>query len=62
MFGSATAAALIGITEEALFSLSSSYPSLPGKGVLLNCLGMFLSVFTITVMFIATKAGFKQLD
>jgi len=62
MLASATAAALIGITEEALFSLSSSYTTLPGKGVLLNCLGMFLSVFTITIMFIATKAGFKQLD
>jgi len=62
MLASATAAALIGITEEALFSLPSSYPSLPGKGVLLNCLGMFLSSFTITVLFIATKSSFKQLD
>jgi len=61
MLASATAAAVIGLTEEALFSLPN-YSSLPGKGILLNCLGMFLTVFTITVMFIATKAGFKKLD
>ena len=49
-------------TEEALFSLASSYPLLPGKGVLLNLIGIFLTVFTATVTFIATKSSFKPLD
>lgn len=58
----ATAASLIGLTEEALFSLSSNYPKLPGKGILLNLIGLFLTIFTATVTFIATKPSFKPLD
>ena len=58
----ATAASVVGLTEEALFSLASSYPLLPGKGVLLNLIGIFLTVFTATVTFIATKSSFKPLD
>ena len=57
-----TATAMIGLTEEALFSLSSSYTQLPGKGVLLNLIGLFLLTFTSTVIFIATKSSFKLLD
>ena len=58
----ATATSVVGLTEEALFSLASSYPLLPGKGVLLNLIGIFLTVFTITVTFIATKSSFKPLN
>ena len=58
----ATAASLIGLTEEALFSLSSNYPKLPGKGILLNLIGLFLTIFTATVTFITTKPSFKPLD
>ena len=58
----ATAASVVGLTEEALFSLASSYPLLPGKGVLLNLIGIFLTVFTVTVTFIATKSSFKPID
>ena len=58
----ATAASVVGLTEEALFSLDSSYTLLPGKGVLLNLIGLFLTIFTVTVTFIATKSSFKPLN
>ena len=58
----ATAASLVGLTEEALFSLADQYPQLPGKGILLNLIGLFLTIFTSTVVFIATKQSFKPLD
>ena len=58
----ATAASLIGLTEEAIFSLSSEYPHLPGKGILLNLIGIFLSIFTATVLYISTKQSFKPLE
>ena len=62
MIGSATATALVGITEEALLNFPDAYPSMPVKGVLLNCIGLLLTVFTITIIFISTKTSFKQLD
>ena len=58
----ATAASVVGLTEEAVFSLASTYPQLPGKGILLNLTGIFLTLFTATVTFIATKSSFKPLD
>ena len=59
---SATAAALMGLTEEAIFSLAASYTKLVGKGILLNCIGLFLTIFSVTVIFITTKPSFKPLD
>ena len=58
----ATAASVVGLTEEAVFSLASTYPQLPGKGILLNLTGLFLTLFTATITFIATKSSFKPLD
>ena len=55
----ATIVSLIGLTEEALFSLSSNYSKIPGKGLLLNLIGLFLTIFTFTVTFITTKLSFK---
>jgi len=58
----ATATALIGLTEEGIFSLGNSFSELPGKGILLNLIGLFLVTFTSTVIFVATKSSFKPLD
>ena len=58
----ATAASLMGLTEEAIFSLAASYSQLVGKGILLNCIGLFLTVFSACVIYIATKPSFKPLD
>jgi len=59
---SATAASLMGLTEEAIFSLATSYTKLVGKGILLNCIGLFLTVFSTCVIYIAAKPSFKPLD
>ena len=59
---SATAASLMGLTEEAIFSLAASYSQLVGKGVLLNCIGLFLTLFSTCVIYIAVKPSFKPLD
>ena len=59
---SATATALMGLTEEAIFSLAADYTKLVGKGVLLNCIGLFITVFSVVTIFITTKPSFKPLD
>ena len=59
---SATATSLLGLTEEAIFSLAAAYTKLVGKGILLNCIGLFLTVFSSCVIYIAAKPSFKPLD
>jgi len=54
----ATAAAVIGLTEEALFSLPN-YTDMPEKGLVINAVGICLAVFTSSVIFINTYRGFK---
>ena len=59
---SATATCLLGLTEEAIFSLAAAYTKLVGKGILLNLIGLFLTVFSSCVIYIAAKPSFKPLD
>lgn len=55
------AAALMGITEKAFFSLpSGQYSQLPGEGVLLNMFGFFIVIFCVLVSYLVTKDDFTR--
>jgi len=54
----ATATALMGITEKALFS--KSYSAEGSEGVLINCLGVALVTFTGLVVYLVTKPEYSR--
>ena len=62
IFIMACAAALMGITEKAIFSLNPSpgYANLPGEGVLLNFFGLTIVIFATLVMYLVTKHEYKR--
>ncbi|CAF0714122.1 unnamed protein product [Brachionus calyciflorus] len=61
IFGLCVAAALMGITEKAFFSLpNGQYSTLPGEGVLINFFGSFVVIFGVLVIYLVTKTDFAR--
>jgi cytochrome b-561 len=62
IFVMACAAALMGITEKAIFVLNPKpgYATLPGEAILLNCFGMTIVIFATLVMYLVTKQEYKR--
>ncbi|RUS75207.1 hypothetical protein EGW08_017023 [Elysia chlorotica] len=57
----ATATALMGITEKAIFSMAKNgYTSHSREGTLINCLGLILVIFTGLVVYLVTKPEYKR--
>jgi len=58
------AAALMGITEKAFFSLGKEapvpYSQLPGEGVLINMFGYFIVIFGVLVTYLVTKEEYAR--
>lgn len=57
------AAALMGITEKAIFSVKSpAYSTLPGEGWLLNCFGMSIVIYCGLIVYLVTKHEYTRPD
>jgi cytochrome b-561 len=57
----ATATALMGITEKAIFhNATIGYSNLSSEGILINCLGVILVLFTGLVVYLVTKPEYKR--
>lgn len=55
----ALAAALIGLNEKAFFALSNTYGELPSQGLLINCIGVLLTIFGSLVMYLVTEPRYN---
>ncbi|KAK5856843.1 hypothetical protein PBY51_008411 [Eleginops maclovinus] len=51
---------LLGITEKLLFSIMSSYSTLPAEGVLANVLGLVLVLFGVILCYLITREEFRR--
>jgi cytochrome b-561 len=61
IFVMCVAAALMGITEKAFFSLpSGKYSELPGEGVLINFFGSFIVIYAVLVVYLVTKHDYAR--
>ncbi|XP_076054626.1 transmembrane ascorbate-dependent reductase CYB561 isoform X2 [Oratosquilla oratoria] len=60
IFVTALAAALTGLTEKALWSLSSSYSSFVPEGILINVIGLTLIIFGGFVVYLAANPQFQR--
>ncbi|XP_077473307.1 plasma membrane ascorbate-dependent reductase CYBRD1 [Stigmatopora argus] len=62
LFGSVIAAALMGITEKLIFSLSTDpkYKDLPPQAIFVNTLGLLLVIFGALIFWIATRQSWKR--
>ncbi|KAK9505303.1 hypothetical protein O3M35_009391 [Rhynocoris fuscipes] len=56
----AIAAALSGLLEKAIFSLSVEYGNLPREGVLINVIGLCFIVFGFLVTYLVTEQKYKR--
>jgi len=62
IFVFACATALLGITEKAIFSIKEpKYAEKPPEGILVNWIGLLISIFGVLVVFLATTPRFKRL-
>jgi len=59
IFCLATAASLMGLLEKAIF-LKTVYVPLSAEGVLINCIGVTITVLAALVLFTATKRQYKR--
>lgn len=50
----ALAAALMGLSEKAIFSMAN-YSELPSHAILINCIGMLVALFGALVMYLVTE-------
>jgi cytochrome b-561 len=55
----AIAAALLGISEKAFFSMPD-YKDMPSGGLLVNCIGILMVVFGSFVAFLVTEPSYKR--
>ena len=53
-------AALMGITEKAIFSMKEKYPSLPSEGLLLNFFGLTIVTYGGLVVYLVTKYEYTR--
>jgi len=62
IFVFACATALLGITEKAIFSIKQpKYAEKPPEGILVNWIGLLISLFGVLVVFLASTPRFKRL-
>lgn len=59
IFGLATATALMGLLEKAIFS-KTSYSPLTAEGVLINTIGLTIATLSLLVLYIGTRWQFKR--
>jgi len=59
-FISAVTAALLGLTEKAIWTLGKDYGELTAEGVMMNFIGVLLVVFAGLVIYLVTEPRFKR--
>ncbi|KFO72239.1 Cytochrome b reductase 1, partial [Cuculus canorus] len=61
IFAAVIGAALMGITEKLLFSLSNpDYSALPPEATFVNCLGILLVIFGALILWMASRSQWKR--
>ncbi|XP_023333056.1 cytochrome b561 [Eurytemora carolleeae] len=62
IFVLASVAALLGITEKAIWTLGKKWQVSSGEGTLVNMIGVFIILFTGLVMILVSKLSFRRLN
>ena len=60
IFVLACSTCLTGITQKLIWSLNDEYKNRVPAGTLANCLGIFIVLFGMLVVYLATNIGYKR--
>ena len=60
IFVLACSTCLTGITQKLIWSLNDEYKNRAPAGTLANCLGIFIVLFGMLVVYLATNIGYKR--